>query len=79
MRYIVGKLFNILILLIVLRIKIFFLLFRAAPATYRGSQARDHIGAVDASLHHSHSHSHSNAGSELPLRPIPQLMEMLDA
>ena len=27
----------------------------AAPAAYGGSQARGHIGAVAASLHHSHS------------------------
>ena len=33
---------------------------RAAPAVYRGSQARGPIGAVAAGLHQSHS----NAGSE---------------
>ena len=32
----------------------FFLLFRAAPAIYGGSQARGRIGATVASLHHSH-------------------------
>ena len=32
----------------------FFCLFRAAPMTYGGSQARDQIGAVVAGLHHSH-------------------------
>ena len=36
-------------------------LFRAVPAAYGGSQARDLIGAVAAGLHHSHS----NVGSEL--------------
>ena len=34
-----------------------------------GSQARDRIGAVAASLHHSHS----NARSKLRLRPTAQL------
>ena len=33
----------------------FSLLFRAAPAAYRGSQARGQIRAVAASLHQSHS------------------------
>ena len=32
-------------------------LFRAAPAAYGGSQARDRIGAVAASLHHGHSNA----------------------
>jgi len=48
--------------------------FRAAPAAYGGSQARGLIGAVAAGLHHSHS----NVGSELRLRPTPQLMATLD-
>ena len=47
----------------------FFCLFRAAPAAYGGSQAGGLIGPVATSLHHSHS----NTGSELHLRPIPQL------
>ena len=34
-------------------------LFRAAPATYRGSKARDGIGAPAASLHHSHNKGRS--------------------
>ena len=38
-----------------------FLLFRAAPAAYGGSQARNRIGATAAGLRHSHS----NAISEL--------------
>ena len=36
-----------------------FLLFRAAPAAYGGSQARDPIRAAAAGLHHSHSHARS--------------------
>ena len=52
----------------------FFLAFRAAPAAYGGSQARGPSGAVATGLHHSHSH----AGSELRLRPTPQLMATPD-
>ena len=52
----------------------FFGLFRATLAAYGGSQARGPIGAVAAGLYHSHS----NVGSELHLRPIPQLTAMLD-
>ena len=37
----------------------FIYLFRAAPATYGGSQARSRFGAVAASLHHSHSNTRS--------------------
>ena len=47
----------------------------AVPSAYGGSQARGLIGAVAAGLHHSHS----NLGSELRLRPTPQLMATLDA
>ena len=55
----------------------FFLNFyRASPMVYGGSQARGHIGAVAAGLHHSHSHS--NARSQLRLRPTPQLMATPD-
>ena len=39
---------------------VFFAISWAAPAAYRGSQARGQTGAVDAGLRHSHS----NAGSE---------------
>ena len=46
-----------------------FIFSRAAPVAYGGSQARGPIGATAAGLHHSHSH----AGSELRLRPTPQL------
>ena len=49
-------------------------LFRAAPAAYGGSQARDLIQAIAAGLHHSHS----NARSELLLRPTTQLRATLD-
>ena len=38
------------------------------------SQARGQIGTAAASLHNSHS----RAGSELCLRPTPQLTAMLD-
>ena len=48
---------------------VFFCLFRAAPVAYGGSQARDLIRAVGASLRQSHS----NARSEPRLRPTPQL------
>ena len=51
-----------------------FLLFRATPAAYGGSQAGGLIGATDASL----CHRHSNARSEPNLQPTPQLTEMLD-
>ena len=53
----------------------FFWLYRSTPSAYRHSQVRDHIGAAAASLHLSHS----NLGSELHLRPIPQLMATTDA
>ena len=49
--------------------EIFFLLFRAACAAYRSSQARGRIQAAAAGLHHSHS----NARSKLCLWPTPQL------
>ena len=48
---------------------LFFGISWAAPTPYGGSQARGLIRAVAASLYHSHS----NAGSELCLRPTPQL------
>ena len=53
---------------------LFFIIFRAAPVAYGGSQARGLIGAVAAGL----CHSHSNVGSEQCLRPTPQLMAMPD-
>ena len=46
-----------------------FLHFRAAPATYGGSQSRGLIEATAASLHDSHS----NTRSEPHLRSRPQL------
>ena len=50
----------------------FFLLFRAALASHRGSQARGHIGATAAGL------QHSNTASEPCLPPTPLLPAMLD-
>ena len=41
---------------------------------YGTSQARGQTGAVAASLHHSHS----KLGSEMHLRPTPQLTATLD-
>ena len=38
---------------------LFFLLFRAAPVAYGGSQARSQIWAVAAGPHHSHSNTGS--------------------
>ena len=55
-------------------ILIFFVLFRAAPVSYGGSQARGPIRAAATSLRQSHS----NARSEPHLQPTPQLMAMLD-
>ena len=53
----------------------FFLSFSMAALTaYRGSQARGLIRAVDAGL----LQSHSNVGSELCLRPTPQLTATQD-
>ena len=49
-------------------------LFRAAPAAYGGSQARDRMRAVATGLHHSHS----NAGSQPLLQPTSQLTATLD-
>ena len=48
---------------------IYFLLFRAAPTAYGGSQTRGPIGAVVAGLYHSYS----NTRSEPHLQPTPQL------
>ena len=47
----------------------FFAISRAASTAYGGSQARGLTGAVAVSL----CQSHSNSGSELCLRPTPQL------
>ena len=51
------------------------LFWGATPTAYGGSQPRNRIGAVAAGL----CHSHSNSGSELRLRPTPQLMATLDS
>ena len=59
---------------IVFLLSFFFVFSRFAPMAYGGSQARDPIGAVAASLHHSHS----NLGSEPHLLPTPQLKATLD-
>ena len=48
----------------------FFLLFRAAPVPYRSSQARGQIRATAV--------GHSHTGSELCLRPVPQLTTTWD-
>ena len=47
---------------------LFYFPFRATPMAYGGSQARDLIRAVAASLHQSHS----NSGSQPHLWPTPQ-------
>ena len=52
----------------------YFLLFRAVPAAYGGSQGRSQIRATAAGL----CHSHSNSGSEPHLRPTPQHIATLD-
>ena len=52
----------------------FFFFLRAALVAYIGSQAMRQIGAAAAGL----CHRHSKTGSELHLRPIPQLTAMLD-
>ena len=43
----------------------FYFLFRAVPVAYGSSQARGHIGAAIATLHHIHSHA----------RPMPNLWQ----
>ena len=54
--------------------KFFFCPFRATPTAYGGYQARGWIGAVATGPCHSHSHM----GSELHLRPMPQLTKARD-
>ena len=49
-------------------------ILRATLVACGSSQARSHIGAAAASLHHSHSNVHS----EPWVQPTPQLMAMLD-
>ena len=51
-----------------------FLLFRATPMAYGGSQARCLIGATAASL----CQSHNNTGSKPHLQPTPQPSAMPD-
>ena len=50
-------------------LRIYFFFFRATPTAYRSSQARGQIGATATGL----DHSQSDMGSELRLRPTPQL------
>ena len=58
-----------------IRFFFFFLVFLGPHLrTYGGSQPRGPLEAIAAGLHQSHS----NLGSELCLRPIPQLMAMPD-
>ena len=54
----------------VLMVFIYFLLFRATPVAYGGSQARGPIRATAT--------GYSNAGSEPHLHPTPQLTAMPD-
>ena len=53
---------------------LFYLLYRAAPVVYGGSQATGQIGAAAISL----CHSHNNAGSQLHLRLTPHVRAMQD-
>ena len=59
-----------------LSVFVFFVFFflRAVPVAHGSSQARGRIKATAAGLHHSHS----NSGSELHLKPTPQLMATPD-
>jgi len=50
----------------------FFFLYRASPAAYGSSQARDQIGASVSSL----CHNHSITGSKPSLQSTPQLTSM---
>ena len=61
--------FSLKAVFVCLFVWVFFVFFGATPAAYGGSQARGLIGAVGTGPHQSHS----NAGSELHLRPTPQL------
>ena len=60
--------------LILLKFFFFPFLFKATPAVYGSSQARDQIRAGAAGLHHSHS----KAKSKPHLRPTPQLTTTWD-
>ena len=66
--------FIIIAIITIFVIIIFVCSFRAAPVARGSSQAKGQIGAEAASLRHSHS----NLGSELRLRPTPQLMATPD-
>ena len=60
---------TILVIIYFILLLLLFLLFRAIPAAYGGSQARGLIRAVAA----GQRHSHSNAGTKQHLWPTPQL------
>ena len=66
--------YNWALLLLLLLSFLSFVLFRAAPKVYGGSQARSLIRAIAACL----CHSHSNARSEPCLQTTPQLMATPD-
>ena len=68
----VKVLFFKFILKIFMYLFFFCLFFSPTPVAHGDSQARGLIQAVAASLHHSHR----NLGSELHLRPTPQLRAM---
>ena len=53
---------------------LFTFLFMAGPEAYGSSRARGRIGAAAAGLHHSHR----NPVSKLHLRPVLQLVAILD-
>ena len=55
-------------------LSLFCFLFMTTPAAYGGPLAKGQIRAAAAGLHHSHT----NTGSELPLRPMLQLVATAD-
>ena len=65
---------ELLELLFFVAVVVVVLLFRTEFTAHGSSQARGHIGATAAGLHHSHC----NTGSELCLQPTPQLMATPD-
>ena len=69
-----GKLSHLVVFALFIYLFCLFAFSRAASMAYGESQARGLSGAVAAGLHQSHS----NMGSELHLRPMPQLTAMPD-
>ena len=67
------KLIEYITLLIAFFFFFLFLLFRAAPVTHRGSQARGLIGATASGLRHSHS----NMGPKPGLQSTPQFTKAI--